>query len=62
MKYKYATQIKVDIFYNDIKEVHAFQRSLQRDKNNGFEIEIPDQDMDDSTDMTEFYKSTGEVG
>jgi len=65
--FKNATQIKVDVFYDEISEVYAFINHIhgiiksERYKSEQFDLGIPIQDVYGIKDMTEYYKKTNEV-
>lgn len=59
-KHVYASQIQVDVFYSDPKELSAFVSAIHNklNENQEFDIEIPNQ-LETTVDMTEQYVGLG---
>ena len=54
---KSATQVKIDIFYNDYDNVVSFIDAIYKlNDNKEFDIQLPYQDQGNTEDMTEYYK------
>jgi len=61
-KFRHATQIKVDVFYDEISEVYSLINAIHSLNNNHeFDLEIPAQDMYSTEDVTSYYKEIGEL-
>ena len=63
-KHTNATQLKIDIAYTNYDEVSAFYKAIAEklNENSEFDIQILDDAQAPYTeDMSEFYKSVGEV-